>query len=712
MKAPFLCCGFLLLFPFILKSQSRCGAAEYERLCGSQEKKFEQWMEQKKKENSLKKSKNELFQTQGTSVIPVVVHVIHNGEPAGRGGNISDEQIMSQIKVLNNDYQRMNADAVKTPDEFAGVAGRFDIQFVLAKRTPDNRPTNGILRMKGNQESWSLQESAQLKALSYWPAEKYLNIWVTALETYIGYAQFPDYNLPGIGSDLIGADGASSKNRETDGVVIDYSVMGSNEDNLDNPKFGLKKRYNLGRTATHEIGHYFGLRHVWGDKTDCTGTDYVGDTPPQDTDYNSKSPATPQFSCGGSNMYQNYLNYTDDKAMNLFTKEQVQRMSIVLNNSPRRKDLLTSPGATELPEGAPQPQYDIEVAEAGPITVTCNPTYTPTVVIRNKSAVDLYKIQVRITINRIVSIADVNVPPVPNGKSFRLKLNPFNLNDGTNAISVNAMPPDDQEDTNPSDNTFSYSVILDKSKDIVPLRENFESAPTWLSVGTNNFNWNIVKAETNAAKSSLFGSLNQKEFLVSPVLDFSKLQKASVFFDISYGYKTSSFDTLKLLASKDCGASYEPAPLYMKTGKELSAAAAETSWLPTIPSDWRREFISLSDLTDNRNLRFAFFASGNGNNIFIDNIEFYNDDNPMPISVAPGYSVYGLPNDYRITLNLEKRQDIIVQLLTVAGEEVMQEEIPNALNQTFFLNTNYVPPGIYIFRILGNETAGARILVK
>ena len=117
-------------------------------------------------------------QTQSTYVIPVVVHVIHNGEGVGTGTNISDAQIISQIDVLNKDYNRLNADQNNTPAEFLGVAGQFPIQFVLAQQDPEGLPTNGITRTLGTKTSWELSDNSQFKALSYWPAENYLNIWV------------------------------------------------------------------------------------------------------------------------------------------------------------------------------------------------------------------------------------------------------------------------------------------------------------------------------------------------------------------------------------------------------------------------------------------------------------------------------------------------------------------------------------------------------
>lgn len=709
---------FLYVFslPFTLKSQSKCGTVEYEKMQGREEKKFENWMAEKLEIRSRINKNKRSLQTQSSYIIPVVVHVVHNGEDIGVGSNISDAQIKSQIKVLNEDYQRKNPDAGNTPANFAAVAGKMDIQFVLARQTPDNRPTNGIVRVKGAKKSWDVLNSGgddlALKSSSYWPAEKYLNIWVTAISSnIIGYAQFPDY------TGVKGLEG-NTTNRKTDGVVIQYNCFGSNNDK---ENFPLAEDYTRGRTTTHEVGHYLGLRHVWGDDYNCKGTDYVEDTPTQnkdygnakdfDKDYGKECPNVPQYSCGTESMYQNYLNYTKDKCMNLFTKGQTERMDIVLNNAPLRKELLTSPGANA-PTGDPL-QYDLRVVDAGPATVTCNPLHTPFITVYNNSNYDLEEIQVKRTFNNRSAVFTVSTAKIPQKKLSKITLKDLTLIDGNNTLSIEVLPPDGITDANPSDNKIAYSVVFNTSQETIPVRENFESEPLWLSAGTYNYNWKIEKAGTQAAKASFVDSQkNAKAFLVSPTFDFIRFQKASVFFDVSYGYKASSLDTLKLLVSKDCGATFEKQPLYVKASASLSTAKAETSWLPSLTSDWRREYVSLTALVSNSALRFAFCAIGSGNNIFVDNIEFFTDDNPEPVSTPPWYSVYGFPDNYRITFNLESRQEITIQLYNTLGQEMLEETIPDVLNQTVALNTRSVNPGMYILRLTGKEKAATRIFVK
>jgi gliding motility-associated-like protein len=277
------------------------------------EAQFENWLRDFKTGNPINARKSA-----AKFVVRVVVHVIHNGEAKGVGLNIPDAQVASQISVLNADFKRLNADAINTPTSFKSLAGSMDIEFVLA----------GINRVKGTKSTWTIKDNSELKSLSYWAAEEYVNIWVCDLTDYFGYTQFPVSTLPGLEN--------SSHDRLTDGIIISSKVFGSN----DYGNFNLKVAYNKGRTTVHEMGHFFGLRHLWGDVSNCEGTDYVDDTPVQSA-ATFGCPPHPQQDCNSVNkMFQNYMDFTDDVCMNLFTQGQVERMTIVLENSPRRATLL------------------------------------------------------------------------------------------------------------------------------------------------------------------------------------------------------------------------------------------------------------------------------------------------------------------------------------------------------------------------------------
>ena len=184
------------------------------------------------------------------------------------------------------------------------------IQFKLATRDPSGKPTTGITRTATTAPEFGPDNGVKSKrtgGVDAWPANRYLNIWVCNLGGgLLGYAQFP---------------GGPAK---TDGVVILYSAFGS-RGRVDPP-------FNKGRTATHEIGHFLGLRHIWGDRNDCTGNDFVADTPAA-LQANTGKPKFPHITCNNGpdgDMFMNYMDYTDDASMFMFTTGQVARMNATL----------------------------------------------------------------------------------------------------------------------------------------------------------------------------------------------------------------------------------------------------------------------------------------------------------------------------------------------------------------------------------------------
>ncbi|PJJ54413.1 GEVED domain-containing protein [Hymenobacter chitinivorans] len=259
--------------------------------------------------------------TAATVTIPVVVHVLYNTTAQ----NISDAQIQSQIAVLNQDYSKTNADYTKTPSAFAGLVANVGVQFVLAKQTPTGAATTGIERKQTSTTSWGTNDAmkkASTGGLDAWNSSKYLNLWVCNLSGgVLGYAQFPG--------------GAAA----TDGVVILTTAFGKGG--------SAQAPFNLGRTATHEVGHWLNLNHIWGDDgTACTGTDNVSDTPNQ-ADENYGSPSYPNPSCSNtSDMYMNYMDYVDDAAMYMFSTGQSSRMNALFASGGARAGLLTSVGGT------------------------------------------------------------------------------------------------------------------------------------------------------------------------------------------------------------------------------------------------------------------------------------------------------------------------------------------------------------------------------
>lgn len=250
--------------------------------------------------------------------IPVVVNVVWNTASE----NISDAQIQSQINVLNQDFRATNADRTNTPAIFSSLIADFEINFCLATQDPSGNATTGIRRQQTSTTAFSSNDAVKFTAqggLDAWDRNKYLNLWVCDLSGgLLGYAQFPG--------------GAAA----TDGVVCDYLYFGT---------VGVATApFNKGRTATHEIGHWLNLRHIWGD-ANC-GSDLVSDTPTHNTS-NAGCPTYPHLStCSGTpvEMTMNYMDYTDDACMYMFTAGQKARAQALFATGGSRVSLLTSPG--------------------------------------------------------------------------------------------------------------------------------------------------------------------------------------------------------------------------------------------------------------------------------------------------------------------------------------------------------------------------------
>ncbi len=308
------------------------------RNCGTEilSEDYEKWIqpliEKQQKEAALSKAAgvNTVF------TIPVVFHVIHNGSAVGSSYNISDAQILSQLAVLNEDYRRLNPDTSTTPVAFQPVAADCEIQFCMAQRDPNGNTTTGIDRINRTTAGFTAPPyldtyiNGTIKPATIWNTSNYLNIWVVPdyytgsinpNNQLLGHATFPS------GSGLTGITSGTGTTT-TDGVVIWYKCVG---------RVGtLDPSYNKGRTATHEIGHWLGLRHIWGDGT-CA-SDFCADTPTQQT-ANFSCPSYPHTTCSNGvngDQFMNYMDYCDDDCLNMFTLNQKTRMVTALNNAPMR----------------------------------------------------------------------------------------------------------------------------------------------------------------------------------------------------------------------------------------------------------------------------------------------------------------------------------------------------------------------------------------
>ncbi|KYP14930.1 zinc metalloprotease [Flavihumibacter sp. CACIAM 22H1] len=245
-------------------------------------------------------------------VIPVVVHIIQSGSVT-----VSDAQVHSQLEALNRDFQAANADLVQVPERFRPFIANCNIRFELAKVDPSGKPSTGIVRVNSVVSMFSLDDRIKFSAKGgddAWPAAHYLNIWVgNMLGGIMGYSSMP------------------GEKAATDGVVLNHQVFGTLN------KVG---RYTLGRIAVHEVGHWLGLRHIWGDA--YCGDDGIDDTPQQKS-YNKGCPSGILNSCGSDpngDMYMNFMDLTDDSCMYMFTLGQKAKMRSSFAEGGPRNSLL------------------------------------------------------------------------------------------------------------------------------------------------------------------------------------------------------------------------------------------------------------------------------------------------------------------------------------------------------------------------------------
>ena len=365
----------------------RCATTEYEEYLKSKNpnrlstSEFEQWIAPKITiEKEKRKNTSKVLQQNAVITIPVVVHVIHNGNIIGTDENIFDQQVISQIQVLNEDFRKKSG----TPGFNTNPVGAdVEIEFALAKRDPAGILTNGINRVDLGQESWSTDEiDSFVKPQTQWNPDKYLNIWVVKFSgnNLLGYAQFPDASgLPGINP----IEGDAN----TDGVVIGYAFFGSSSYF---PGGTYLANYDKGRTASHEVGHWLGLRHIWGDG-DCTKDDFCADTPNAAKE-NEGCPVAVD-SCPASfglDMIENYMDYTNDACMNIFTSDQKNRMITVMNNSTRRVSLKTSdalvPGTTFANDASTMIVN---------LNINCSTNFSPVIKITNKGTSPLTRASIQ-----------------------------------------------------------------------------------------------------------------------------------------------------------------------------------------------------------------------------------------------------------------------------------------------------------------------------
>lgn len=332
--------GYLLIFTCLslfsqLAAQKNCSSSAYQQEQLKTDPAFIQRLQQIESFSNRSVEGNGVAARGDETIIkiPVVVHILYH-YPSEK---ISDQQVFTQIAALNKCFRRRNSDTINTPAYFRPVAADCGIEFQLAISDPKRRATTGIVRKYTPIIQWEADDKMKFTnemGDDAWDAGSYLNIWVCNLDRVAGYASVPG--------------GIMSK----DGLVLGFSTFGT---------INSMHGYEMGKTAVHEVGHWLSLKHLWGD-TYC-GDDGIADTPKQ-AGYNIECPGVINITCGNGpygDMYMNYMDFTNDACMNLFTQGQKARMRSMFDPGGPRNSILVSKGLNppliseiELPEEDPK----------------------------------------------------------------------------------------------------------------------------------------------------------------------------------------------------------------------------------------------------------------------------------------------------------------------------------------------------------------------
>jgi|CXWL01.1.fsa_nt_gi hypothetical protein len=332
MKAGFIISLFTLTFSVQLAAQLQCTSFSYQQaelrndpILAERVRAIEIFTKQHLDNNIIARTESAVIK------IPVVVHVLYHTATE----KISDAQVASQVEALNKYFRRRNADTMNAPAHFRQLAADCEIEFQLATSDPRRRSTSGIVRKYTPITKWKADDLMKFSASmgdDAWDPKSYLNIWVCNLDKFAGYATMPG--------------GEENK----DGVVISYTAFGTGSG---------ASGYNMGKTAVHEVGHWLNLKHLWGDEN-C-GDDGVNDTPKQ-ASYTVGCPKTVRVTCGNGpygDMYMNYMDFTSDDCINMFTQGQKARMMTLFATGGARTAMLLSKGlSTPLIFESPLPKED------------------------------------------------------------------------------------------------------------------------------------------------------------------------------------------------------------------------------------------------------------------------------------------------------------------------------------------------------------------
>lgn len=569
-----------------------------------------------KQENRAQKRLNSII------TVPVVVHIVMDNPNL-----VSDEQVQSQLDILNADFAGENGDLANVPETFRSVIGRSQIRFCLAQRTPSNNITNGIIRKVSTTESVPgegdpIKSSAQ-GGSNAWDVTKYLNIWVCKManEDDLGYSFMPE--LPGL-----------SPNDQ--GLVTSYQAFGT---------IGTARApFNKGRTATHEIGHFFNLWHIWGSNdcaSSCSDSDFVDDTPNQD----KCTYGTPVFpltdACTNTNpgiMFMNFMDYVNDAAMFFFTQGQADRMEASLEFSSDRSGLMHSNACVPPVVYNRDVQAEALVQPANSI-VYCNDQVTPAVTIRNLGSAALASVVVNVEIDNAAPVSKTVNLNLASLQRTTISAASVPVSAGQHTIKVYTTSPNGAADQNITNDTIT-TIFSVAGAQAAPVKKDFEhnsiTAGGWGVANTSDIEaYNPVRVTTASHSGNASVKFNSFQYnlsgkyavLGSPEINVPlDVDSVKVTFWRAAGQKNALLsDSLQVLISTDCGQTFQS--VYKIGGSVLNPEQhiSATEYIPA-STDWVADTVDLSGYIAGKVGSFMVQfrgINGYGNNIYLDDINIY-----------------------------------------------------------------------------------------
>lgn len=691
-----------LSMPFAAFSQTPCATMENHR---------EHLQSNPALEASYEQSQRAILQAQqagyktnsNVTTIPVVVHVVHNGQPVGVDENITVEQIMSQFEILNRDFRRQNPDTINLPAAFAGLGGDAEVEFCLAKFDPTGYPTNGIYRYDYGRASWDRPEiESTLKPQTIWDRDKYLNIWIVRFggdlaNRYVqGYAQFPGMAA------------------NTDGLVISYRAFGTTGN--------ISPSQVSGRTTVHEVGHWLGLFHIWGDDSDdpvqnqCLGDDQVQDTPNQQTEY-YQCPSWPQASCGSQDMYMNYMDYTDGTCQNIFSKGQVARMQATLTTT--RSSILNAATLCDY-------NTDViltEIAFPPHLDTICSQSFSPVIMVGNFAANNITSFEMYTTINGGAPTQVSWTGNLQPGDTLPVVLDPITLGDGAYSINITLGDINGEGSDQFPGNDFktnSFWIVNSGNGTGIPYSKGFEngipgswtienpdSDVSWESANVGGFGQSSKSVRIDNFTQTGGGTIGHIDGLWLEPIDLSDGAWQQMTFDIAYARRdANSDDSLFVYGSSNCGDEWEL--LWANGGQAMATSADYTFPFTPAGTDWQQHIVDLNRYRGNSQvwLRFEHKSDG-GNNVYLDNINISKAVTgfTVPEDRAP-LQVYPNPASTSLHISgLENFNEGNFILFNYLGQVVQTGKLNNVILLEDNLNS-----GNYILRLRTEEFTQSEII--